>query len=1273
MTVTFSITPTANGCVGIPTTATVLVNPTPNAIATPVSQTICSTNAITVTVLSGDVIGTTFTWIRDNTVSVTGIAGSGSGNISGNLTNSTNAPITVTFTITPTANSCAGTPTTATVIVRASSVAGAVTISLPNVLPVIKSNTVCHFANGSLYLSGQTGTVLRWESSITGGVSWVDIGNTGNATYNYINITQTTLFRAVVQNASCTIVFSATAMINVIPNIKPNPVSAIPSVICNGDSSLLSSASGFATSQNLTTGGVFDIANPAGWLVDGTCGNCLNAGADNGAPTPFRETNGDAVYDSTGKFAIVRGAFNSTLQTPVFNTLGLTTASLNFNYAYQFLAGASAKVELSLDGGANYSITLATYGTGNQGPYKPFTTNMNIDLSAYLGQSNLKIRFNYIGTTNSSWAIDNIRIPEAPVGTLTSQWIDTNTNSIISNTTSATVSPTVTTTYGVTSFLNGCTSSGAQGTTYVTITVNARPTANIGVNQTICYNGTAAFSIALTGVAPWIIKYSNGTTTTTVNTSTNPYTFSVTAMTANKTYTITGLSDSKCTAYPSDLTGSAAVTVLNGTPGLWTGLVSTDWFDCLNWAGGLPSSTTNAVINSGLARMPIINPTSTFATAYSFIANAQDLIIANGASVTMVSTNNSELQISRDWKNSGTFIPGKGTVTFNGNTSNQIQNINLGIKTNETFYNLTTNNSGGAKGISVVDGFELTVSNNLSLLSGDLRLTGEAQLVQAGTTANPTAGSGMLLRDQQGQQNSFNYNYWSSPVSSSADFAHYSVSGVLRDGTDITNSISPLNFNHKSITFGDGAYFADGPLSNPIKISNRWLWIYGALTPDSNTPIQNYNQWNYVGKTGLIKIGEGFTMKGTGGIAPITTTQNYVFAGKPNSGTISIQLPLNDTHLIGNPYSSALDADQFIRDNLRDCNGCNASVNVFGGALYFWDHFHLSNNHLLDQYEGGYATYTLIGGVNAIANIALTVNNGAAGSKIPKRYIPVGQAFFVDAVLNTTLPTVDGGNIVFKNSQRAFVRENSGSSLFMKTSGTKNLKISENADTRPKIRLGFDSSVGKHREILIGADANTTPLFDIGYDAEMYDTNGNDMYWIINNSKYVIQAIPDFNVDRIIPLGIVVANECLVTIKIDALENVPSNTEIFLLDNSTGIYHSIKSTDFTISLSVGEFNNRFFLTFSDKTLSVPILKENTEIITLFSTNNKTLIIQNNTLDSTVISVNLYNMLGQSIAKWNVENSEQTYIQIPIKNISSGVYIAKIKTTNGHLSKKIIIH
>jgi hypothetical protein len=59
----------------------------------------------------------------------------------------------------------------------------------------------------------------------------------------------------------------------------------------------------------------------------------------------------------------------------------------------------------------------------------------------------------------------------------------------------------------------------------------------------------------------------------------------------------------------------------------------------------------------------------------------------------------------------------------------------------------------------VADGFELTVSNRLFLSSGDIRLTGEAQLIQARNNPNPTNGTGKIMLDQQDQKNSFNYNY----------------------------------------------------------------------------------------------------------------------------------------------------------------------------------------------------------------------------------------------------------------------------------------------------------------------------------------------------------------------------------------------------------------------------------------------------------------------------------------------------------------------------------
>ena len=142
---------------------------------------------------------------------------------------------------------------------------------------------------------------------------------------------------------------------------------------------------------------------------------------------------------------------------------------------------------------------------------------------------------------------------------------------------------------------------------------------------------------------------------------------------------------------------------------------------------------------------------------------------------------------------------------------------------------------------------------------------------------------------------------------------------------------------------------------------------------------------------------------------------------------------------------------------------------------------------------------------------------------------------------------------------------------------------------------------------------------------------------------------------------------------IDDIENFETNQPIFVYDDETKLYHNIRNETFEISLPIGEFHNRFSLRFKDKTLGTnEQIKNEHDIIILHSQNRNALVINNKLLDTTVQEVTLFNILGQAVAKWEVENQSQENIQLPIKKVNSGVYIAKIKTSTGVLSKKIII-
>jgi len=97
------------------------------------------------------------------------------------------------------------------------------------------------------------------------------------------------------------------------------------------------------------------------------------------------------------------------------------------------------------------------------------------------------------------------------------------------------------------------------------------------------------------------------------------------------------------------------------------------------------------------------------------------------------------------------------------------------------------------------------------------------------------------------------------------------------------------------------------------------------------------------------------------------------------------------------------------------------------------------------------------------------------------------------------------------------------------------------------------------------------------------------------------------------------------------------------------------------------------LRFTGKTLN---LSEETKVengINIFySENNETLVITNYILNLLVDEVALFNILGQTVSNWEIENENLTQIVLPVKKLSTGIYIVKIKTTNGELSKKIII-
>lgn len=562
----------------------------------------------------------------------------------------------------------------------------------------------------------------------------------------------------------------------------------------------------------------------------------------------------------------------------------------------------------------------------------------------------------------------------------------------------------------------------------------------------------------------------------------------------------------------------------------------------------------------------------------------------------------------------------------------------------------------------ITENSKLTIENNAKLqiidslqLDGEIRFVGDAQLIQKHNGTSKVGGNGKIYRDQQSTvPNVYRYNYWSSPVVEAAGGTTYSVGAVMKDGSTPTSE----NSTPKDIVFSSSGY--DGS-TNPTTIANYWIWSFVSGSSGSD--------WQLKRDTGTLNRGEGYTMKSTG-----VSDQNYTFVGTPNDGTITITVAENTNSLIGNPYPGELDIVQFITDNTDPENN-----NTIDGTLYFWEHkgesatTTITEGHNIAGYIGGYSTRNLVMGVAASSPTAGTSGTGNEEEETytytaPGTHVAVGQGFFVGAL--------DGigtnAKIIFNNGQRSkAIAEKNESSIFLKGKA-KNLK--ETIKQLPKLKIGFEYEnqyqAKLHRQIGISFREGSTFDFENGLDSYLYDLQATDAYWQFSEKqgKYNIACVPKLTEELTVPISFSIGEEGCFKLIIDEKENI--NYQIFLEDKITGNMHDLEKP-VLLNLASGTYTDRFQITFKNTNTEIDLgtgaiensfkyaYDDNFKVINLFdmsTTNN-------------VSEIQITNLLGEIVLK----NKLPIHGKISVKNIPSGIYILQLKTNQGLLKKKIIIH
>ncbi|MDB5125149.1 MAG: hypothetical protein JWP94_3278 [Mucilaginibacter sp.] len=482
--VTYVITPTANGCPGPAFNYTVTVNPTP-AVTSAASATTCNNIAQNYTI-TGSVTGTTYSWGRAAVagISNTAVSGQTSNIITETLGNTSNAPVNVTYVITPTANGCPGTPFNRTVTVNPT----------PTVTSAASAGICNNTAQNYALTSNVTGTTYSWGRAFVAGISNGAVSGQTSST-----ITETL---ANTSNAPVVVTYVITPTANgcagpafnyaVTVNPTPTVTSAASATACN------STAQNYTITSNVT-GATFTWSRAA---VAGISNGVLSGQASN----PITET---LVNTSNAPVAVTY------VITPTAN--GCPGPAFN----YTVTVNPTPTVTSAASGttcnntAQNYSITGSVTGTTYNWGRAAVAGVSNVAVS---GQTSSTITETLANTSNAPVAVTYIITPTANgcAGPAFNRTVTVNPTPTVTSAASGSICNNTAQNYTITGSVTGTTyswgratvagiSNGAvSGQTTSSITETLANTSNVPVVVTYIITPTAngcsgpAFNYAIT-------------------------------------------------------------------------------------------------------------------------------------------------------------------------------------------------------------------------------------------------------------------------------------------------------------------------------------------------------------------------------------------------------------------------------------------------------------------------------------------------------------------------------------------------------------------------------------------------------------------------------------------------------------------------------------------------------------------------------------------------------------------------------------------------------
>lgn len=245
------------------------------------------------------------------------------------------------------------------------------------------------------------------------------------------------------------------------------------------------------------------------------------------------------------------------------------------------------------------------------------------------------------------------------------------------------------------------------------------------------------------------------------------------------------------------------------------------------------------------------------------------------------------------------------------------------------------------------------------------------------------------------------------------------------------------------------------------------------------------------------------------------------------------------------------------------------------------------------------------------------------------------------------------------------------------------ITVFSQSSTIQRVRVDFVGPQNYTRHLLLAFTPNdqATDGVDYGYDALIFDELPDELNWIIEDDRYVIQGVGKFDTSKYYPFGMFLSNSGEIEIALVALENFETEIDVFVYDSLLNTFTSINDSNYINTISKGEYLDRFYITFTDNSNLIAIASGSNNALSIseneihqttlnYLNGSKELLIKTNTVLN-LKSAKVYDVLGKKLI--DIQNINSDYIKIPLSGINTNsTLIVSLSTEDGKVLNKRII-